>query len=53
MIELNYKISLKMYGVKEELARAVKSFHEESEACVRIGRKEDEWFSVKFRLSRE
>ena len=41
---------LRMYGVEGKLMKAVKSFYEGSEACVRIGRKEGEWFPVKVGL---
>ena len=37
---------LHMYGVNGKLLKAVQSLYERSEACVRICRKESEWFEV-------
>jgi hypothetical protein len=36
-----------IYGVSGKLVQAVKSFYEESEACVRVCREESEWFDVR------
>ena len=41
---------LEQYGVTGRLLEAVKSFYVDSEACVRVCRKESEWFSVKVGL---
>ena len=41
---------LRMYGVDGKLMRGIKSFYDESEACVRVCRRESDWFSVKFGL---
>ena len=38
---------LRIYGVSGKLVQAVKSFYEESEACVRVCREESEWFDVR------
>ena len=43
-------IVLSMYGVSGMLLDAIKSFYVESEACVRVCRKESEWFRVKVGL---
>ena len=37
---------LSMYGINEKLLKVVQSLYERSEACVRVCREEDEWFSV-------
>lgn len=41
---------LGMYGVYGRLLQGVKSFYTESEACVRVCRKEGKWFGVKVGL---
>ena len=41
---------LRMYGVDGKLLRGIKSFYDESEACVRVCRRESDWFSVKVGL---
>ena len=41
---------VKMYGVNEKLVKAMQSFYSGSKACVRVGRKESEWFDVKVGL---
>ena len=35
-----------MYGVGGKLLKAVKSFHVDSRACVRVGNDVSEWFPV-------
>ena len=37
---------LGMYGINGQLLKAVQSLYEKSEACVRVCRKEGEWFEV-------
>ena len=37
---------LRVYGVGGKLFKAVKSFHVESRACVRVGNDVSEWFPV-------
>ena len=39
-----------MYGVNGMLVNAIRSFYAESEACVRVCRKESEWFGVEVGL---
>ena len=41
---------LEMYGVNDRLLTAVKSFYNNSEACVRVCRKKSDWFRVKVGL---
>lgn len=38
---------LGVYGVNGELIQAVKSFCMDSKACDKVGRNEEDWFSVK------
>lgn len=35
-----------MYEVEKIIARTIKSFYKESEACLRMGREEGEWVKV-------
>ena len=37
---------LGMYGINDQLLKVVQSLYEKSEACVRVGREEGEWFEV-------
>ena len=41
---------LEMYGINDNLLRAIKSFYNGSDACVRVCRKMSDWFSVKVGL---
>ena len=41
---------LRMYGINGNLLSAIQSLYEESEAMVRVCRKEGDWFSVKVGL---
>ena len=41
---------LRMYGVNGSLLKGIQSLYEESEACVRVCRKEGEGFGVKVGL---
>ena len=41
---------LVMYGINGNLLRAIKSFYDGSEACVRVCRQKSDWFSVKVGL---
>ena len=41
---------LEMHCVNGNLLRAVKSFYDSSEVCVRVCRKKSDWFSVKVGL---
>ena len=37
---------LDMFGINDQLLKTVQSLYEKSEACVRVCRKEGEWFEV-------